>query len=190
MTNQEKWEKLSARLDEIAVYQRTLGKLQYDMECCAPEEGIAPAGEDMSVLGRQLYKLTHAKAYTQLLCQLHQDSEGLSPVQKKAVELLYEDYARSKNISAKLAYEVDCVGNRAYGDWLAAKKADDFSLFRDSFAELVRNTRRLIDLRDRKYDSYYHACLDDTEKGGTEAQMDAFFSALKERIVPLLRRIQ
>ena len=190
MTNQEKWEKLSARLDEIAVYQRTLGKLQYDMECCAPEEGIAPAGEDMSVLGRQLYKLTHAKAYTQLLCQLHQDSEGLSPVQKKAVELLYEDYARSKNISAKLAYEVDCVGNRAYGDWLAAKKADDFSLFRDSFAELVRNTRRLIDLRDRKYDSYYHACLDDTEKGGTEAQLDAFFSALKERIVPLLRRIQ
>lgn len=190
MNNQQKWKKLSTRLEEIEAYQRTLGKLQFDMECCAPEEGLERAGEDMSLVGRQLHKLTHAKAYQELICQLQEDGEGLSPVQKRAVEQLYKNYERTKNISASLAYQVDCDQNRAYGDWLAAKKSCDFSRFRDSFAALVENTRTLIDLRDRKYSSYYNACLDDNEPGGSEEQLDAFFAALKERIVPLLRRVQ
>ena len=190
MTNQEKWKKLSARLDEIGAYQRTLGKLQFDMECCAPEEGMEQAGEDMSLVGKQLYKLTHAKPYQELVVQLHQDSEGLTTVQKKAVEHLYREYARSKNVPPKLAYQVDLAQNRAYGDWLKAKKSGDFSRFRDSFAALVDNTRKLIDLRDERHGSYYDTCLDDHEPGGSEAQLDAFFAALKERIVPLLRRIE
>ena len=190
MTNEQKWKKLSLRLEEIDAYKRTLGKLQFDMECCAPEEGLAQAGEDMSRIGRQLHKLTHAKAYQELIVQLHADSEGLTPVQKRAVELLYRDYVRTKNIPAGLAYQADRIQNRAYGDWLAAKKSSDFSRFRDSFAAQVENTRKLIDLRDRKYTSYYNACLDDTEPGGSEEQLDAFFAALKARIVPLLRRIR
>ena len=190
MTTEQKWKKLSARLEEIEAYRRTLGKLQFDMECCAPEEGLEQAGEDMSQIGRQLHKLTHAKAYQELVVQLHTDSEGLTPVQKRAVEHLYRDYARTKNIPAALAYQVDRTQNRAYGDWLAAKKNKDFSRFRDSFAAQVENTRKLIDLRDRKYSSYYNACLDDTEPGGSEEQLDEFFAALKERIVPLLRRIR
>ena len=190
MTNEQKWKKLSARLEEIDAYKRTLGKLQFDMECCAPEEGLEQAGEDMSQIGRQLHKLTHAKAYQELIVQLYADSEGLTPVQKRAVEQLYRDYARTKNIPAGLAYQVDRTQNRAYGDWLAAKKNSDFSRFRDSFAAQVENTRKLIDLRERKYSSYYNACLDDTEPGGSEEQLDAFFAALKTRIVPLLQRIQ
>ena len=190
MTNQQKWKKLSGLLDEIEAYGRCLGKVQFDMECCAPEEGIAPAGEDMAILGKQLHKLTHAKAFEKLIEELHGDSEGLTPVQKKAVEHLYDDYARVKNISAKLAYEMDLANNKAYGAWLSAKKANDFSLFRDALADLIRYTRLAIDLRDEKKGSYYDTCLDDIEKGGSIEQLDAFFAALKERIVPLLRRIQ
>ena len=50
MTNRQKLKKLFARLDEIDAYGRSIGKLSFDMECCAPEEGIAEAGEDMAVL--------------------------------------------------------------------------------------------------------------------------------------------
>ncbi len=189
MTNPQKWKKLSGLLDEIAVYGRSIGKLQFDMECCAPPEGIAPAGEDMAVLGKHIHKLTHAKRYEQLIVELHADSEGLSPVQKKAVEHLYDGYARTKNLSAALSYEMDLALNRAYGAWLKAKQEDDFSLFRDSLAELVRYTRLGIDLRDEKKSSYYNTCLDDLEKGMDEEQLERFFSALRERLVPLLRRI-
>ena len=190
MSNQEKLRELFERLDEIQAYDRCVGKVRFDMECCAPEEGIEQAGEDLSILGKHLYTLTHAERFEQLVAELHADGEGLSAVEKKAVEHLYDEYARIKNISAELDYEMDCVANRAYGDWLKAKKASDFSLFRDSLAQLIAYARQAIDLRDEKKASYYDTCLDDLEKGGSIAQLDVFFAALRERIVPLLRRIQ
>ena len=189
MTNTEKLQELFALLDEIEAYGRCLGKVQFDMECCAPEEGIAQAGEDMSILGKHLYELMHAPRLEQLVTELHADGEGLSPVQKKAVEHLWDDYAKIKNISAEFNYEMDLVGNRAYGDWLRAKKASDFTLFRDSLSSLIDYNRKAIDLRDEKKGSYYDTCLDDLEKGGSMEQLDAFFAALKARIVPLLNRI-
>ena len=190
MTNQEKWQELSGLLDEIEAYARCLGKLRFDMECTAPIDGLERAGDDMSILGKRFFELSHAPRYQQLVCELHADGEGLTAVQKKAVGHLYDSYARTKNISAALDYEMNLAGNRAYGDWLKAKKADDFSLFRDSLASLIDYTRKAIDLRDEKQGSYYDTCVDDMEKGGSSAQLDAFFAALRARIVPLLRRIQ
>ena len=189
MTNWEKLQELFERLDEIEAYDRCIGKVRFDMECCAPEEGIEQAGEDMSILGKRLYALTHDARFEQLVAELHADGEGLTAAERKSVEHLYDDYARVKNISPELDFEMDSAANRAYGDWLKAKKASDFSLFRDSLASLVSYTRQAIDLRDEKKASYYDSCLDDMEKGGGIEQLDGFFAALRERIVPLLRRI-
>ena len=69
---------LSAILDESEAYGRAIGKMQFDMECCASEEGIDQAGADMAVLGRHVYELTHSERYQQLLCELYADSEGLN----------------------------------------------------------------------------------------------------------------
>ncbi len=189
MTNPQKLNHLFAALDKIEAYSRAIGKMSFDMECCAPEEGLDLAGEDMAILGRHIHKLTHNKRYEKLIQELYEDGEGLSPVQKKAVEHLHDYWSRTKNISAKLSYEMDLATNKAYGAWLSAKKANDFSLFRDSLAELIRYTRVNIDLRDEKKASYYDTCLDDMEKGSSIEQLDAFFAALKARIVPLLGRV-
>ena len=88
MSNTEKLRELFERLDEIEACGRCLGKVQFDMECCAPEEGIEQAGNDMSILGKYLYTLTHAPRFEQLVTELHADGEGLTTVQKKAVEHL------------------------------------------------------------------------------------------------------
>ena len=143
MTNQERLQALFAHLDEIEAYFRVLGKVHFDMSCCAPPEGMARAGEDMAILGKQVYQLTHAPEYTALLTDLHQDSEGLTPVQKKAVEHLYEHWAREKNISPELSFEMDMAASHSYSDWLEAKQASDFSKFRDSLPAHLPRHRRL-----------------------------------------------
>ena len=180
--NQKKLKQLFALLDEMEAYARCIGKVSFDMECCAPEEGIAQAGEDMATIGRQFHKLMHSKKYVKLICELHEDSEGLTEVQKKAVEHKYDEYIKSKNESAKFAYEMNLASSKAYGEWLAAKKAADFSLYRDSMATLIDFTRRSIDLRDEKKPTYYDSLLDDYEKGNDHVQLDAFFGALKEHM--------
>ena len=190
MTNQEKLKKLFEKLDEIDAYARCLGKVQFDMECCAPEEGIEQAGADMALVGKRVYELTHSEEYQRLICELYQDNEGLSRVQKKAIEHLYEQYARNKNITAELSYEMDCAYNKAYGDWLKAKKAQDFSLFKDSFKSLIDYAGKEIALREEKKATVYDTLLNDYEKGGSIEQLDAFFGAIKQRVIPLIRRIQ
>ena len=163
MDNKKKLKQLDKILDEADAYGRCLGKVDFDMQCCAPPDGMEKAGDDIAVLGKQLYKLTHSPKYVRLVKELHEDGEGLSPVQNKMVEHLYEDWLKTCNQTAKFAYEMDVVFARSYGEWLKAKKAADFSMFAPSLKKTIEYTRRAIDLRDRKYPTYYSACLDDYE---------------------------
>lgn len=190
MTNQQKYKQLHKILDDAAVYARTIGKMDFDIQCCAPEEGLPQAGEDIAVLSQQYFKLTHSKKFERLVTELAAEHEGLTPVQQKVVEHLSDDWKKIKNIDAKLNYEMSLAASRAYAKWLEAKKENDFSIFRDAFAALIGYTQKTIDLRDEKKATYYDTCLDDFEKGGSIQQLDAFFGALKARIVPLLARIQ
>ena len=185
-----RWKQLSAILDEAEAYDRAIGKVGFDMQCVAPPEGLERAGEDEAVLGKHIHALLHSKKYEKLVRSLHEDPGALTAVQRRTVELLHRSYEKSKNESAAFAFERDMAFSTAYARWLEAKQKADFSLFRDSLASVVDYTRRTIDLRDSRPGSYYDACLDDTEHGGSEAQLDAFFGALKERIVPLMRRIR
>lgn len=189
MTNTEKLAKLFEIMEEIEAYSRVLGKVSFDMQCCAPEEGMQQAGVDMAIVGKRLYELAHDETYERLIAELHADGEGLTPVQKRLVERLFEGHQKVKNQTPEFAFERDQAANLAYGQWLTAKKADDFSKFRDGLATLIDFERRAIDLREQTYTSYYNACLDDYEKGGNTDQLDNFFAALKDRIVPLMHRI-
>ena len=45
MDHSQQMHKLYQKLEQIEVYQRTLGKLQFDLECCAPPMGMAQAGQ-------------------------------------------------------------------------------------------------------------------------------------------------
>ncbi|MBQ6546357.1 MAG: carboxypeptidase M32, partial [Lachnospiraceae bacterium] len=189
MTNQEKWLELKELLKEIEIYGRCEGRAYFDMECIAPEEGIEKAGEDVALLSLQIFRLTHADRYIELLSELAADNEGLTKLQKRTVELLYDQYSKTKNIPEDFAHKMDLDGNKAYADWLSAKKAKDFSKFRDSFANVIENNRKAVQLRDEQKETVYDTLLDDYEKGGSIAQLDEFFGKLKARILPLLHRI-
>ena len=184
-----RWKQLSSILEEAEAYSRCIGKVDFDMQCVAPPEGLARAGADEAIVGRRIHALLHSKRYERLLTSLHEDPGDLSPVRRRVVEVLWRGYSKTKNQTAAFAYRRSLAFSTAYESWLRAKQASDFSLFRDSFAAVVDYTRQDIDLRDEKPTGYYNACLDDFEKGGSEEKMDAFFAALKRRILPLVKRI-
>ena len=188
-TAQQNWKKLCKILDEAEAYSRSVGKLNFDLECTAPEEGMEQAGEDMAILGRRIFSLLHSKRYVALLTALKNDGEGLSDRQKRTVVQLYRRYENEKNVSPALAYRFDRATARAYTAWIRAKKASDFSLFSPAFSRVVDLTRQMILLRDKKFPTPYDALLDDYEPGGSIPQLDAFFASLKARILPLIKRI-
>lgn len=189
MTNFEKLKRLNEILDESNAFERSIGKLNFDMQCCAPPDGMEQASADIAVLGQYVHKLTHSEEYCELITSLHDNSEGLNFLQQKLIERLYDNYLKNKNITPEFSYKRDLAFSSAYGKWLAAKQAKDFSLYRDSLAELIEYTRKSIDLRENKCGTYYETCLDDYEKGASEKQLDEFFAAVKKRILPLSKKI-
>ena len=189
MTNRQKLKQLFRILDKADIYARTVGKLDFDMQCSAPADGLDRAGEDIAFVSQNIFRLTHSKRYVRLLTELHENSEGLTDLEHHAVERRYEDWRKTKNYTPAFSLEMDTAMNRAYGVWLAAKQQNDYSIFRDSLAEIAELTRKAIGLRDEKLATVYDSCLDDYEKGGNERQLDAFFARLKERIVPLVQRV-
>ena len=54
-----RWKQLSAILDEVEVYGRAIGKVDFDMQCVAPPEGRERAGMDEAVLGKRIHALLH-----------------------------------------------------------------------------------------------------------------------------------
>ena len=190
MTVKEQFDRLESLLEEQAIYERTIGKLGFDLQTAVPPEGMDQAGADMAFLGTELHRLRHSPEYQELVKACFEKRGELPPLQAKLAEYLYEDYEKEKNVGAELAYQIDLDRNLAYSRWLNAKAAADFTLFRDSLKKNIENMRALIRLRDRAYPTGYDACLDDYEKGNTIARTDAFFAALEERIVPLLRAIR
>ena len=188
-TAQQNWKKLARILNEAEAYDRTVGKLNFDLECTCPEDGMDQAGEDMAILGKRIFSLTHSKRYVGLLTALKRDGEGLTDRQKRAVEMLWRDYEKEKNLTSAFAYEYSRAEARAYAAWLKAKKASDFSLFAPAFSKMIDLARKAVALRDKKYPTPYDALLDDYEPGGSIPQLDAFFDALKARILPLVKRI-
>ena len=189
MTAQQNWKTLCRILDEAEAYARSVGKLNFDLECTAPEEGMEQAGEDMAILGRRIFSLTHSKRYVAALTALKNDGEGLTDRQKRAIEMLWRHYENEKNVSASLDYRFDRAASRAYTAWLSAKRSSDYSLFAGAFAGIVDLTRKKVLLRDKRYPTPYDALLNDYEPGGSIPQLDAFFGALKARILPLVKRI-
>ena len=185
----EKLTRLFEILSEVEAYGRSMGKVNFDMQCCAPPDGREQAGMDIALLGKHVYDLTHSAAYVTLLTDLHTDPAGLTDLQKKTIEHLWEDYLKEKNFTPEFAYEADVADATAYAKWLEAKEKSDFSLFSDALGKCIDVARRAIDLRDEKKATYYDTCLDDFEKGGSIAQLDAFFAALKARILPLIDRV-
>ena len=77
MTNTEKTERLYALLDEIEAYGRTLGKLNFDMQCCAPEDGMEQAGKDMALVGMHITDITHGEELQALSHSCMKTARGL-----------------------------------------------------------------------------------------------------------------
>ena len=105
MTNQQKFSRLRKILDDASVYGRSIGKLNFDMQCCAPEEGMEQAGEDIAVLSKQLFRLTHSKTSARLVTELAADHEGLSPVQQKVVEHKNDEWQKGKGTISRRSFK-------------------------------------------------------------------------------------
>ena len=187
---QQKLDLVHSVLTEAEKYYHVCSILSYDQQTICPEKGREEQGELMAFLSNQAFKLEKDPAYIEAFEDLYQHRDELSEKDAVMAKQLHREYASTKNITPQMDEEFSLVYNKAYVDWLEAKTKSDFSLFAPTLKELIKVIEKQLALKEDPLPVPYDNLLDDYERDMRIPDVDRIFNACKERLVPLLKKIQ
>lgn len=172
-----------------AAYNHAMGVLYLDATTAAPSDTWEGRGKTMEVMSQVTYDLIANPENGELLTYLETNAEALDAQTKREVEVLRKSYDQIHRIPAEEYVAYSVLLNDAQNVWHTAKLNNDF----DAFAPYLE---KIVDFN-RKFAGYYNselpaydALLNEYEEGMTMEILDAFFSQLRQTIVPLIAKVQ
>ena len=163
--------------------------LNLDADTVAPKNTAEGRGVALGVLAGEMQQLLVCPETKALLDTLDAQKEELDLLHRREVEELRRSCDQLTRIPAEEYVAYAELVNRAGDVWHKAKEQDDFSMFCPLLQELVNYNRKFAGY----YDSTkapYDSLLNEYERGVDTKQLDAFFSTLRQTIVPLLQQIE
>lgn len=172
---------------KIMNYQEALNLIFWDLRTGAPKQGVDGRSEVIGMLSSEAFRMSTSDEMAAYLQEL-EAAEGLSDRTAKVVKECRIQYDRNKKIPKDEYEQYVKVQAKAESVWEVAKEHSDFFM-------LAPYLKQLIDFK-KKFISYwgyetnkYDALLDLYEPGMTVEILDAVFTELRTRIVPLVKEI-
>ncbi|MGN1409134.1 MAG: carboxypeptidase M32 [Eubacteriales bacterium] len=156
---------------------------------------VAPSGsapyraKTFGELSKMMYDLTTDKDAVSALEYLYETRDTLDFITRRHVEELYRNLDLTRKVPKEEAAEFEVLCNESYAVWHDAKEQDDFSLFEPYLERVYSGVMKRANYYDPERDPY-EVCLDLYERGLTRDKCDAFFSEIKCRIAPLIRKVR
>ena len=181
----ENYQKLQAK---ISAYGHAMALIYYDGATTAPHATAANRAKTLSVLSEESYILATGKDTLDLLEFLDEHKNELDFVQARSVYLSLKDIREMQKIPMDeyVAYQEILV--EADDVWHKAKESDDFALFLPYLEKIFDYEKRFARYCAPNMHPYNY-CLNKYEDGLNMEKCDEFFSALKGRLVPLIKKI-
>ena len=176
------------KMNELDALNHAMGVLYLDGETVAPRASAEGRGRTLEYLSGKAYEVETNHALNDAANYLNEHSAELSQIERREVEL----FLRGTEFTSKIP-QAEYVGytrllNKASAVWHKAKVENDFASFAPYIQEIFDTNVRFC----RYYkpeEKPYDVQLGRYERGLTMEKTDAFFDALKTRIVPLLRKV-
>ena len=172
-------------LDKLNAYSHALSIMYFDVQTIAPKEGSAYRNKMMSILESDYYTLLTSDTTKQILLD---NENSTDEIIKESVRILLQDFRRIENIPHDEYTAYNNLKRESFLAWEKARGNNDFSSYESTLSELFETHKKMIAYRnDGK--PVYESCLDDYEEGLKQAQVDAFFKVIADRLVPFLDTI-
>jgi len=181
-------EKFYALQSKLSAYEHAMSIIYYDGATTAPRATAQNRGHALAILSEEAYKLSTGEEMMSLLEYLNSHKDELSKKDARSVYLASKDLVEMKKIPMDeyIAYQELMV--EADDVWHRAKEESNFELFRPVLEKIFETTRRFANYCAPEKEPYNY-CLGKFEDGLTMEKCDEFFSALKTKIVPLIKKI-
>ncbi len=181
-------ENFYALQSKMSAYGHAMSLIYYDGATTAPKGTAQNRAHALSILSEEIYKLSTGDEMLSLIELLNRHKDELSKKDARALYLASKDLEEMKKIPMDeyIAYQELMV--EADDIWHRAKETSDFELFRPVLEKIFDTTKRFAAYCAPEKEPYNY-CLGKYEDGLTMDKCDEFFSALKAKIVPLIKRI-
>lgn len=189
MNKNEILEKCKYYCDWKQDYSYIVSIFNFDKETIAPRGANEESDKALARIQQDIFKVLKSDDYINYVKEAYEKRNEFDEAHRRLFEFQYKEYIRNINISPELQYENSLLLGKSYSDWLNAKEKGDYNLYEPTFRKVVEMSRKLIELRDNKFATYYDMLLDDFEPGNNEVILDKFFSELKEGILPIIKKI-
>lgn len=183
-------EYVNKALNDYEIFVHACKIINYDQETICPKEGLEDEGGVEAYLSNSAFKIVKDPEFIKDAEYLFEHKDELEADDAIFAEQLHRSYLKTKNITPEMDKEFSLIRNKAFVDWLKAKEQKDFSLFAPSLEKIINVDKQLVDLRVVKAKTPYDDLLGDYERGITIEDLDAFFAEVKERLLPLLKKIE
>lgn len=185
----DKIEKLKEHQKKLHAYNHAMGLLTYDAAAGSMPPGASDTLSDtMEILSGEQYALTVDPEFREILQDLSACRDQLDFQTRREVEELLYRLEKLERVPKELVMEIEAEQNRANNAWEKAKNNNDYELFRPHLEKLI-DLKKAYARHISPDGDIYDTLLNEFERGMTQAQMDPFFDDLREKIVPLIRRI-
>jgi carboxypeptidase Taq len=187
-------EPLMNRLLEIRRIQSAASVLSWDQETYMPAGGGTARAEQIATLeGLAHEKLVSREVETLLTGWVDpatgQAPEGWDEPSRSLLRETWRDFSRAKKLPSAFVVRLSRECSLAQQAWVTAREESRFSKFLPSLKTIIglkREEAQYLGYRDSPYD----ALLDTYEPGATIAHLAPMFRELRERLVPLLKKVQ
>ena len=172
----------------ISAYEHASNLLYYDGVTTAPSGSGERRAETMGVLSSYIYDMQTGPETAAVLEVLRENREKLDPVSARELELFDRELEYAASIPKDEYVEFDIHLNRSEDVWQKARETSDFALFAPYLEKTIKTLKKFA-LYYKPDQKPYNTMLDMYERGLTMETADAFFAQLREKIVPLIRRV-
>ena len=188
MTVSQAKENFYALQAKLSAYGHAMASLYYDGATSAPKGTGANRAQTLAVLSGEIYNLSTGAETVELLEYLETNSEELTPAENRMVFLMLKSIRQMQKIPADQYIEMQKVLSQADDVWHTAKEEDNFEMFQPYLEKVFDFYKRVANWCAPESDPYDY-WLGEFEDGLNKEKCDQFFAALRNRIVPLLKKI-
>ena len=189
MTKSQALDVLFQKFEAIRHLNTALSIMYWDaLTTGVPEKSLPARGASMGWLSGEVFSRIISPESLEAIETLEAHDSELTGLERAMTRETGRTYRKLAAVPPEEYQAFNDLATQAQIVWEKARADNDFDLIRPYYEKLFDYQRRLCDWYG--YEKHpYDALLDDYEKGASVEMLDGFFSALREKIVPLVKEI-
>lgn len=184
------YEEFASIMRKAADLEYSIAVLNWDKEVNLPARGANTRSRQISTIIGIAHEMITSKKMGDLLYELNEQKEKLSPKEARNVTLALKEYQKNTKFEKAFVERRSEIISKTYHTWLAARKANKYNKeYKNALADFVqikREEAQILGYEDHPYD----ALMDKYESGAKVKDLDILFKDVREQLVDFVSQLR